>query len=422
MLNSKSIQVWFRILSLFFITILAYTPHIKITLEQLSHNGLTWLASPRTDFLWQHMKYIFHYNEYYFILITIGLVLTAFKFKKTNFFLDRLPLLFLFIIPFIIGYYYSTLKNPILQHSTLFFSFPAGLLFLFSFYEKTSMKYFYLLSFAFIGLNTYSLCLGRNHYRIIKKEPHHILANILTRKNTKIYHDLNPKYVKLSKIFSDHQVKQKQQIQSFFNNLPTLAGFRKTLMNDAKDTIYLCNLPLQYKKIAKEFYNWEESYSKGHTLNITRLFNKKKQDKFTPKKTNKTLESNFLSTSEFDMTNHFLLDSLVESRHQIIEAEIHFHSEHLTDAVIVLELYNEQNKIEWRGFSLDDQCCSKDSIQRASVYLSLYQYFKNRNEWKSHKISIYLWNQNKSPIMIKSFKLNILPGNHLQYGLFEDLS
>jgi uncharacterized membrane protein len=112
-----------------------FTPHIRITINHLSIKGVgEWLSKPGFDWLWNHIKYIF--NDSTFILIitvfisglTILLSRKNLKFSKFHLFA-----LMLFFCPFIIGFTYSLLVNPVLQNSVLIFSFPFLILFLFSF-------------------------------------------------------------------------------------------------------------------------------------------------------------------------------------------------------------------------------------------------------------------------------------------------
>ncbi len=112
-----------------------FIPHIRITLNHLSLQGVgQWLAKPGYDWLWLHIRYIF--NDSWFVLIismivVIILILTNRKHIKFTRFHYISGILFL--LPFLIGFCYSLLINPVLQNSVLIFSFPFLLIFLFSF-------------------------------------------------------------------------------------------------------------------------------------------------------------------------------------------------------------------------------------------------------------------------------------------------
>ncbi len=111
-----------------------FIPHISITLNHLSLKGVgQWLAKPEYDWLWLHIRYIF--NDSWFTLVTTLLVccilvLTNRKNVKWTRF-HSLALL-LFLLPFLIGFTYSRLINPVLQNSVLLFTFPLLIMFLFS--------------------------------------------------------------------------------------------------------------------------------------------------------------------------------------------------------------------------------------------------------------------------------------------------
>jgi len=117
------------------LAVVFFLPHIRITLNHLSLQGVgQWLAKPGFDWLWLHIRYIF--NDSWFVLIIslfviIIIVLTNRKHLKFTRF--HLISAILFLLPFLIGFTYSILINPVLQNSVLIFSFPFLLIFLFSF-------------------------------------------------------------------------------------------------------------------------------------------------------------------------------------------------------------------------------------------------------------------------------------------------
>lgn len=112
---------------------LFYLPYIPTFLHQLSLGGIgQWLGAPENDWLWQHVDYVF--NESLLILIPVVIIaIIGYAIYNPPKTIERtlLPLC-LFLAPFLVGFTYSTYVNPVLQHSTLLFSFPFLLIFLFS--------------------------------------------------------------------------------------------------------------------------------------------------------------------------------------------------------------------------------------------------------------------------------------------------
>ncbi|MCD4678198.1 MAG: glycosyltransferase family 39 protein, partial [Desulfobacula sp.] len=118
------------------IILLACFPHIHISLFQFGKKGLGgWLGPPEPDFFPYYFRFIFHHSNF-FILITFIVFLTGFFTKKVNnkpINKFRLISLIWFVVPLLTGYLYSILADPVLQFSILIFSFPFGVLFIFSF-------------------------------------------------------------------------------------------------------------------------------------------------------------------------------------------------------------------------------------------------------------------------------------------------
>jgi len=127
------------------IAIMIFLPHISISLHQFGMGGIgDWLAKPGKDFLWKHVLYSLNDSPIVVVAIAIVSVLSILIYHLQISFSPQGVLrtkfqaicLVWFLLPFSAGYYYSVYVNPVLQHSTLLFSFPFLLLFFFSFFPK----------------------------------------------------------------------------------------------------------------------------------------------------------------------------------------------------------------------------------------------------------------------------------------------
>ena len=139
----KGKQLWFYLLSGVAVAVL-YLPHLNVFLYQFGIGGVGgeegWLAKPGPHWIIGYVKYAV--NGSWFSL-SVLLLLGLFGFfispvKRLTIF-HKLALIWL-ILPFLIGYFYSVYRNPILQYSILLFSFPFAVLFLFSFYDENAVK------------------------------------------------------------------------------------------------------------------------------------------------------------------------------------------------------------------------------------------------------------------------------------------
>ena len=170
--------------------LLLYLPYIPIFLHQLSLGGVgQWLGPPENDWLWNHIEYIF--NESIFVLVGVlvcgitGFVL--FKSKKT-FVRNILPLL-LFLTPFLVGFFYSRNINPVLQNSTLLFSFPFLLVFVFSGWDDVKKKISYAATGILLSIIVFSTVVEKRFYQTNQFGVFKELAEHIAEWNTEVEKD-----------------------------------------------------------------------------------------------------------------------------------------------------------------------------------------------------------------------------------------
>lgn len=162
-----------------------YLPYIPFFLHQLSLGGVgQWLGPPENDWLLTHVDYVLN-NSWIVklsVLTTSVIGFVLFKPRK-SFTRNVLPLLF-FLIPFLIGFLYSKQVNPVLQHSTLLFSFPFFLVFVFSGWEDSKPRFTAYMSSALLLLTVGSTTLEKrfyqtNHFGVFKE----LAENLVQWKN-----------------------------------------------------------------------------------------------------------------------------------------------------------------------------------------------------------------------------------------------
>lgn len=123
--------------------VLLFLPHISFTLSQMEIGGIGgpggWLAAPTPAFFQEHLFYIFNSSRGILILVcTVAFV--CFVFNKRRMEKRQIAVLMLWLLPMFIGYFYSVYKNPLLQNSTLLFSFPFLLMFIFSWMPSDALS------------------------------------------------------------------------------------------------------------------------------------------------------------------------------------------------------------------------------------------------------------------------------------------
>ncbi|MDI1355699.1 MAG: glycosyltransferase family 39 protein [bacterium] len=130
-----------------FFTLIAYLPHLPVTLYQFSIPGIGrdaggWLEAPEFVVLFSFLKILFGTGKTYLIfliLVWAALTLNG-KFSVSK---QQVLLLGVFLLNFLIIYFYSLYRSPIYQHSAMLFSATALVLFVCSFIEFKNLGIFY---------------------------------------------------------------------------------------------------------------------------------------------------------------------------------------------------------------------------------------------------------------------------------------
>ncbi|MCF8276097.1 MAG: glycosyltransferase family 39 protein [Flavobacteriales bacterium] len=178
LINGKNLKLYLLTL---IAALLLYVPYIPIFLHQLGLGGVgQWLGPPENDWLWKHLYYVF--NESFIVLSSLLLIgfLGFFVFKPKISFVNHALPLFLFLAPFLVGFFYSRNVNPVLQNSTLLFSFPFLLVFIFSGWNDGKEKFTYattgiLLCVTLLSTSVEKRFYQTNHFGVFKELATHIV-------------------------------------------------------------------------------------------------------------------------------------------------------------------------------------------------------------------------------------------------------
>jgi len=145
---------------------LLFAPYIPIFKYQLSLGGVgQWLGPPENDWLWQHIDYAFNESGFVLILVVLaGIVGFVISNGHKNFIRNGLSLL-LFLAPFLVGFTYSKYVNPVLQNSTLLFSFPFLLIFIFSGWSDSKKQITSIVSLLLLVSVSFSTIAEKKFYQ-----------------------------------------------------------------------------------------------------------------------------------------------------------------------------------------------------------------------------------------------------------------
>jgi hypothetical protein len=161
-----------------------YSPHIPVFYFQLTESDLGgWLGEPSTGFLFEFLYYCLHYSVLFSGLV-IGLVgLSVITMDKQSKKLWRFRMIGIvwFSVSFLTAYFYSIYRTPIIQFSTLYFTFPFLIIAVFSFFKPLNDKHNLLIVLSILLIGTTSLVFQRRHYELMYHQGYDQVAELAAK-------------------------------------------------------------------------------------------------------------------------------------------------------------------------------------------------------------------------------------------------
>ena len=152
--------------------VVLFAPTLPIFYQQLFVSGSIggWLAAPKSTFLTDFLQYTMNYSQLFMFSVGIIILLPLILGKRTR---HRQPLrwagLAWFIIIFAIAFIYSLKREPIIQHSTLIFSYPFVIIVAFSMFGTRTLSHWQtaLVVAVLLFVGTTSLIMERRHFDLM---------------------------------------------------------------------------------------------------------------------------------------------------------------------------------------------------------------------------------------------------------------
>jgi len=152
--------------------VLLFAPTLPIFWQQLFVSGSIggWLAAPKATFLTDFLQYTMNYSMLFMFAVGVVILLPLILGKRSK---QRRPLrwagLAWFVIVFAIAFIYSMLREPIIQYSTLIFSYPFVIIVAFSMFGTRTLSPWQtaLVVAVILFIGTTSLINERRHYDLM---------------------------------------------------------------------------------------------------------------------------------------------------------------------------------------------------------------------------------------------------------------
>ena len=152
--------------------VILFAPTLPIFYQQLFVSGSIggWLAAPKSTFLLDFIQYTMNYDMLFMFAVGIVILLPIILGKRDK---RNNPLrwagLAWFVIIFVIAFIYSLTREPILQQSTLIFSYPFVIIVAFSMFKSRTLSPWQtvLVVAAILFVGCTSLIMTRKHYDLM---------------------------------------------------------------------------------------------------------------------------------------------------------------------------------------------------------------------------------------------------------------
>jgi hypothetical protein len=432
-----------------FIIIILFLPHISITRSQLTIGGVGgWLAKPTFNFFGDYINYVFDFSfllkSIVFLLIVAGIIFHTRELKRQQKF--RIIALAWFLLPVLIGFFYSVNRNAVLQYSVLIFSFPYLLLLAFSFFREMPQRFNSLMVGLIIVTGSYGLIVERDHYQVFYHQPvEQLVRNSLETSKRLAGNEITvllnepPRYAGYYLGKYDASVNFDYWPQKDFQSYP---AFRKYLSGLSSSYFIAGNIPSDYLMQVKQFYPYKVEMEKGFTYNYfcfsknntgainDRLFS----DSLNFKDPGEywLLNKNAVQTDSVSLAAHYRMDSSIEfgpsfsamlyplltNEYNVLNVSMKISDlTSLSEASLVISLKEGDKQLFWQEKPFDLFMDAAET--KGTIFYSISLRDLGLKLTPDLKVEIYAWNKSRSEFNIDAMNVYFEQGNPLIYGLIE---
>ncbi|MCB9016267.1 MAG: glycosyltransferase family 39 protein [Lentimicrobiaceae bacterium] len=400
-----------------------FSPHIYITLNHLSIGGVgQWLDKPETAWLFKHIFYVFNDSIIMLLIVAVSMaVLFLFSgqfIKPTKF---HLFALLFFILPFLVGFFYSRYVNPVLQHSVLIFSFPFFLALLFSFTEKISARRLNQLVLVVLISGTSQTIAGNNYYTSQHFGEFRGIAQTIAGWNQQFGQDKITRAISVNNPwYIDYYLLQTPQGKTTFEQYDNRGGTYldslSTILNQCRTEYFMYAwtkpVPLEIKDMIQARFPCILSDTNFGGLSEATLYQRKhdlchgpKADTLfrVTKQQNKDLPDNYLILDSLEYSPGYEgipADLPIPTGIQLVASAEVFASNPQNESVLVVSFHNDAGEtVHYLGARFNLFCLPGSWGQvRQTIWLPSSALLHNR-------MKVYVWNKNREKLTIRNLSI-----------------
>ncbi len=426
-----------------------YIPHLSIFFHQFREKGVEgWLGKPDNDFIFDYIGYIFHFSPLVYVMVAL-IVVAGIRMQRRGGLLKSKYLyvsLAWFILPILIGFFYSRYVNAVLQYSGLIFTFPYFLFLVFGNLPDLR-KPVKILAVPLVSLVLIlTLICGRQYYSLFYQSrfKHLILDTEETiqgygRDSCLVVMDSHKKisdyYYKALDIRFDHYN---------YDDFPSRKEFIGLVKNaekpylslgvDSRTDLALPGIIMQYfpgmvlKKdyFGGNYYLFSRSEGNGDYILFTSPDGFSGQGPgWSPVKDTFLVDSAGIDGSpaylmtvdqEFSPTFSYPLGDLVNRKSDMIDVSVNVRNrDSLNQSLLVLEIRGKRGLIKWTASHFPGYDPGEGG------WYSVHHTFRTTQNPRRQnlRVNVYIWNRGKSDFLCHNFIVQSRKGNPVLYGLLE---
>ena len=409
--------------------VVLFAPTLPIFYQQLFVSGSIggWLSAPKSTFLTDFIQYTMNYSMLFMfavgIIILLPLILGR-RGKRSN------PLrwagIVWFVIIFAIAFIYSLTREPILQQSTLIFSYPFVIIVAFSLFGNRTLSLWQtaLVVAAILFTGVTSLIMERRHYDLMYHQGFDQIAAEIQKDKEKFGDQIQ--FATRTEIGDAAEFYQKPlgiKERIVFNRYSNLGEFNEWLY-DHKETPMLgfgwtdyVNPIWEVTAVGNYPYRvWQKDWFTSRYLTLSKT--EVEGSEYVLTTLNET-PCHFVEGQEWGRASTFSCDSLPDDIEALgIVAHIHNDMD-IHDVQLVVEVCDAETDtiVLWHGSLTEDgHFAAGDNVVADAII------FGEGLSLKGKTIKTYLWNQGMKPLVLNKISYYFTRKDPILTGLYEPLN
>ena len=403
-----------------------YAPHFPVFYQQTFVNGGIggWLARPELSFLPNFFCYTMNYAPLFYFALGFIIIL-PFVLRKAQ--RRRYPIRWAavgwFVIIFVMAYAYSLLREPIIQYSTMIFSFPFLVITAFSLFRNNTMTktqtVVVIAAILFIGVS--SLVVNRRHYDLMYHQGYDQIAVRMQEDHDSIDDIRFATYTESAKVPEFYQSQTTVTRRHIFDYDNDLSDLRQWLQDDASERFgfgWTDYADPKWETQAVAYYPWQiqnDTWFTSRYLSLAedsvpgarRLLHPLSRTPF------------YFTGGEWSKPMIVDVDSLDTDTDAVGIVATVWAADTIQHCVVVMEVHEKDNDslLLWHGSGREDGWVVPGENRLAAAV----RFDEKKYPVKGKYIKTYLWNPDKGVMTLTGLDCYVTQFNSRLTGLYEPL-